>query len=133
MTAFDKAWGIVKNGGDGMDRCEGCKIPTWPGQGEANALGIKDDGQMVDGQMVDVGGGPPMWLCDNCAFEFALQPGRSINRQMSLLHDSHKEKATEDEVPTDVCMGCGLSYSSVDPPNKYCSEICESQGSYEDR
>ena len=37
----------------------------------------------------------------------------------------------EDQVPIDECAGCGLPHGS--PGSKYCSEQCESQGSYENR
>ena len=76
MTAFNMAWGVVKGHWTNArrpkikkDRCGACKTPTWPGQDEADALGIDEDEGQADGSMVDVGGGPPMWLCDGCALD----------------------------------------------------------------
>ena len=91
MTAFDKAWKLVKGLEPVEERTE----------------------DKLDQVLEEVRNRPPK--------EGIELPG--LVRTGSL----------EDQVPIDECAGCGLPYTSVDPPNKYCSEICESQGSYENR
>ena len=100
MTAFDKAWKLVKGLEPVEERTE----------------------DKLDQVLEEVRNRPPK--------EGIELPG--LVRTGSL----------EDRVPNNECAGCGLPHGGQSfgmggrlhgKPSKYCSEICESQGSYEDR
>ena len=112
MTAFDKAWAIVKE-----DECEGDCNGCEYHPDKCNCRGCTDGGSKGDwcwraGRPVDGEG--------NIEFD---------NEDTTPFKKSWGVVKNENEVPIDECKGCGLAHGS--PNSEYCSEICERQNKVE--
>jgi hypothetical protein len=120
MTAFDKAWGVVK---------KDVKVSYHP---------IPDDRYMETGSE-----GEYRWDCPHCGSENQEWSPNQSPMSPFRFHDSADVKcaACGEEVgisetgafdgPWDECVGCGLAHTT--PDSDYCSEECQSQNRRDER
>lgn len=129
MSAFDKAWEVVK----GLSDYEMAVAREYSDPRDFMTTARMRDALegMPYPEVVRIANHPEGDL------DFRYLPRDEQAGQIESLADEDVEaiygqmKRLEDEVPIDPCSGCGLPHGT--PGSRYCSEECEGQGPYENR